>query len=343
VIAGSNISSTRSVLPPKHVATRLEVAMRRRITIERSKQAELAVMMVALAALAIVAWRWAGTAPAPFYFGYIGASAAIGLTLYFTLKNVDQLLRRRLVLLLLGTSLFGAAAFRDPVHGLFQIEGLFFDLLTGVLMAAVIHYLLAKLIGPLLFGRVWCGWACWTAMLLDQLPYKRSHGRLPGGWLRYVHFGLSLTLVATLWYGFAYRPGTGGTTALTWFLAGNALYYLVEVALALALKDNRAFCKYVCPITVPLKLSARFALLKVKADPRRCCEQRVCEKVCPMDIQIAEYVKRGERVLSTECILCQACISVCPSQALQLSFGRDLGGKELLQAGAAAHGSGQRS
>jgi ferredoxin len=303
------------------------------MTIERSKLAELAVVAAALAGLALMAWSWAGVAPAPFYFGYIGASAAIGLTLYFRLKNMDQPLRRRLVLLLLGTSLFGAAAFRDPVHALFQIEGLFFDLLTGVFMAAVIHYLLAKLIGPLLFGRVWCGWACWTAMVLDQLPYKRSHGRLPARWgrLRYVHFGLSLTLVAVLWYGFAYRPGTAGPWGLTWFLAGNALYYLVGLGLAFVLKDNRAFCKYVCPISVPLKLSARFALLKVKADPQRCCEQRVCEKVCPMDIRIAEYVKRGERVLSTECILCQACISVCPEQALALSFGFDGCGKNLLQ------------
>ena len=50
-----------------------------------------------------------------------------------------------------------------------------------------------------------------------------------------------------------------------------------------------------------------------------------------MDIRIADYLQRGERVLSTECILCQACISVCPEQALELSFGLDLGGKECLR------------
>ena len=50
-----------------------------------------------------------------------------------------------------------------------------------------------------------------------------------------------------------------------------------------------------------------------------------------MDIRIADYLQRGERVLSTECILCQACISVCPQQALELSFGLDLDGKERLR------------
>jgi ferredoxin len=82
---------------------------------------------------------------------------------------------------------------------------------------------------------------------------------------------------------------------------------------------------------VLLKLGTHFALLKIKGDATKCCERRVCEKVCPMDIRIADYISRGERVLSSECILCQACISVCPEQALTLSFGFDAGTQELLR------------
>jgi ferredoxin-type protein NapH len=82
---------------------------------------------------------------------------------------------------------------------------------------------------------------------------------------------------------------------------------------------------------VPLKLSGRFALLKVRGDATKCCLRRVCEKVCPMDIRIADYVTRGERVVSTECILCQACLNVCPEQALTLSFGLDRRSHELLR------------
>jgi hypothetical protein len=37
------------------------------------------------------------------------------------------------------------------------------------------------------------------------------------------------------------------------------------------------------------------------------------------------------RVLSTECSLCQTCISVCAKDALRLSFAVDVGGKELLR------------
>lgn len=307
--------------------------MRPRMALDRSKVVELAVVGLALAGLALVAGLSAGGLPLPFYYGYVVASAALGLALYAALREFDQPLRRRLVILLLGSSLFGAAALRDPLAALFQIEGLFFDLFAGVLFAAVIHYLIAKLLGPLIFGRVWCGWACWTAALLDQLPYKRSPGRLTPGWgqLRYAHLGLSLGLVAALWLGLGYRPGHGGAPALAWFLAGNALYDLLGVGLALALKDNRAFCKYACPVAVVLKLGAPYSLLKVRGSAERCCANGVCEKVCPMDIRITDYVQRGDRVSASECILCQACIAVCPEQALSLSFGLDGGGPDLLR------------
>jgi len=42
-------------------------------------------------------------------------------------------------------------------------------------------------------------------------------------------------------------------------------------------------------------------------------------------------------VLSTECILCQACIAVCPEQTLGLAFGVDRGGKEVLRARVPEH------
>jgi ferredoxin-type protein NapH len=83
-----------------------------------------------------------------------------------------------------------------------QIEGFFFYLMSGVSGGSLIHYLVAKIAGPLLFNRGWCGWSCWTAMVLDFLPYKRNkEGRLGGKWgyLRYLHFALSLGLVLALW------------------------------------------------------------------------------------------------------------------------------------------------
>jgi ferredoxin-type protein NapH len=197
----------------------------------------------------------------------------------------------------------------------------------------VFHYLIAKIFGPLLFGRLWCGWACWTVMVLDLLPFKRPAGRLPGrwGWLRYLHFGLSLSLVLLLVFVVGFRDGAAGTTAVIWFIVGNLAYYAIGIVLAYALKDNRAFCKYVCPVSVPLKLTSRFSLIKIGSTGKECNDCGACVKMCPMDVRIPEYILDGKRVLSTECSLCQTCITVCARDSLKLSFGFDLGGKDLLR------------
>jgi polyferredoxin len=84
-------------------------------------------------------------------------------------------------------------------------------------------------------------------------------------------------------------------------------------------------------VAVPLKLTGRFSLLKIGPADGDCNDCDACEQLCPMDVRISDYILDGERVLSTECSLCQTCITVCSQDALKLSFGFDLGGKELLR------------
>ena len=296
------------------------------------------VTFLAFWGIAILGWEMSGYLQPLILFGYIGTSLGLGLGLYATLPKKKKQRGRKLTLLLVGGLLlvFVGVIQRENV----QIEWVFFSLLAGLGGAALMHYLIAKIIGPLLFGRLWCGWACWTLMVLDLLPFQRSPGRLPGrwGWLRYAHFAASLALVLVMWYGFHYRDQIhfGSGAGLTWMLAGNALYYLAAVGLAYVLKDNRAFCKYLCPVPVFLKLTSRFSLLKIEADAARCNDCEACVKLCPMDIQLLDYIRHGQRILSTECMLCQTCITVCAQGALKVSWGLDLGGRERLRQRAAA-------
>ena len=171
-------------------------------------------------------------------------------------------------------------------------------------------------------------------MILDVLPFSKSKGRVPGrwGWIRYFVFAASLGLVLLLWFGFGYRidANNQAATELPWFLVGNALYYLVGIVLAFVLKDNRAFCKYVCPITVFLKTTSRFSVLKIRGDKEKCDNCGACVKMCPMDINIPEYLEKGKRVMSTECILCLTCINACPKEALEIGAGLDARAEEIL-------------
>jgi ferredoxin-type protein NapH len=145
--------------------------------------------------------------------------------------------------------------------------------------------------------------------------------------LRYAHFGLSLLLVAGLVYGLNLNWGDG-KAGMVWFGLGVLIYYIIGIGLAMALKDNRAFCKYLCPLAVPLKTSASLSLLKIAGTSEHCANCEACVESCPMNIRVRDYMMAGERVLSTECTLCLTCIHVCPHQSLKLTMAFDRGGKE---------------
>lgn len=194
-----------------------------------------------------------------------------------------------------------------------QLEGFWYYLFLGVFEAATIHYAVAKIFGPLLFGRGWCGYACWTAMVLDFLPYKQPQKprKEKLGVLRYVMFALSLALVSGL---FLMKVANLEQIMFWLFLAGNTLYYIAGVALAFAFKDNRAFCKYLCPITVFLKPMSFFSLLRVHCDEDKCVHCGKCLRVCPMNVEVNKESRKRKN--GTECILCYECTKVCPTKAL---------------------------
>ena len=72
-------------------------------------------------------------------------------------------------------------------------------------------------------------------------------------------------------------------------------------------------------------------MLRINGRAEKCNDSGACIKMCPMDVRIPDHILNGERVLSTECSLCQTCITLCARDALKLSFGFDLCGKDLLK------------
>ena len=260
-------------------------------------------------AIAVTLWLAKDNLFYLFNFTYIGGSLALGMLLYIRrwkyARHVVQFLVGGYMLVYLGV------IYRENM----QIEGFWYYLFSGVFEAAVIHYAVAKIFGPLFFGRGWCGYACWTAMVLDLLPYKEPQqpGKKRLGWIRYALFAGSLLFVGAL-----FVFDVVGKEQILWisFLAGNALYYAVGIALAFAFRDNRAFCKYICPVTVFLKPTSYFSLLRVKCDEEKCVSCGKCRKVCPMNVNPSANSRKREN--ATECILCLRCVEECPKKALKL-------------------------
>jgi ferredoxin-type protein NapH len=274
---------------------------------------------------------WLATRNSFFFFDlpYIGLSVSTGIVIGILTRKKNNGAGRRATQLLVGLYFLFFLNLFMKVN--MQLEGFFFQVIAGFFTGAFIHYSIAKLFGPAVFSRGFCGYACWTAMVLDFLPWKKPSGRIKGfGAFRYLHFFLSLAIVAALIFIFKYDPKTGRMESIYWFTAGNLFYYALGITLASTLRDNRAFCKYACPLPVFMKVTSRFSLFKIKVNNDSCIRCGLCEKICPMDIRILEYAKENKRVLSTECILCSECSSACPKSSISVTCGFDAGTQEYL-------------
>lgn len=97
------------------------------------------------------------------------------------------------------------------------------------------------------------------------------------------------------------------------FIAGNLFYYGLGIAMTFVLKDNRAFRKYICPVTVFLNPMSYFALFRIKCDPGKCISCDRCRQVCLMEVDMPDPSRRRKN--GTECILCMECVKHRPQKS----------------------------
>ena len=265
-------------------------------------------MWVLFEVIAVTLWLSLGKIFYLLNFSYIGTCLSLGI--FFYIKKIKY--ARNIVQFAVGLYMLVYLGILSNEN--MQIEGFWYYLFLGVFEAAVIHYAVAKIFGPLLFGRGWCGYACWTAMVLDLLPYKvPQKPKKKLGFIRYIVFSLSLLFVGGL---FLLKIQNIEKIMFWSFIIGNILYYGVGITLAFVMKDNRAFCKYICPIAVFLKPASYFSLLRVKNDKDKCVSCGKCKRSCPMNVDMTDNSRK--RLNGTECILCFKCIDECPKKSLHI-------------------------
>jgi ferredoxin-type protein NapH len=280
---------------------------------------------VAAAAWALAAWLWsAGNRPFAVSLLFLGLSLGPCLTAYATAPRVLKQQQRRLVLATGGLSILAPSLLAGTS---LDLEGFFALVLAGVGGAAIGHTLVTVIAGPILFGRVLCGWGCWRAMVLEVLPVGRGRGRRGGPWAALPYVGLatsagSVALGSVLLGHRPGRPGDFAETGLASVLVACGVYYATSIVLALALDDQRAFCKYLCPSSAILRWTSRPALLRVAARADECNGCGACTRACPMDVDVATLAVGGRRIGPGDCVLCQRCVQACPTGALRLVFSR---------------------
>ncbi|SDK56830.1 4Fe-4S binding domain-containing protein [Maridesulfovibrio ferrireducens] len=259
-------------------------------------------------------------------FPYIGGCVTLGILVGNRFKGAKKDIGRRIAILAISPIflVFLGLLQRENL----QIEetvfyGAFF-LSSGIFTRVLIHYAVAKIGGPFIWGRGFCGWACWTAALLEWLPINDNKTIPPKyTWLRYPVLVVSILIpLLFLWSGYDYvgrqiDPARGKEGQLIWFMVGNGIYYLTAVILAFSFRKKRAFCKILCPVSLVMKPSCSYARIKKKPTENECIKCKKCNELCPMDVDVMGAISNGLSVNSTECILCGQCSNVCPVGAIK--------------------------
>ncbi len=214
----------------------------------------------------------------------LGVSLGPCLTAYAVLPRARKQTARRVVLLTGGLSIM---AFAVLGKANVDLEGFFMVLFLGTVSAAVGHTLITVIVGPFFFGRILCGWGCWRAMILELLPIPHTPGRRRGAWKILPFFGLALCVSAAsvsvfiLGHQLGGTPGAMHSGSMRAIVTGFAIYYVASIGIAFAMRDQRAFCKYLCPSGVILGFTSRFSILKMTADGERCNAVALAQRFVP--------------------------------------------------------------
>lgn len=252
-------------------------------------------------------------------FPWIGFSITTGILISHYLKGEKRIIGRKITLLMIFPCLFLFVPLINNEN--FQLEGVVLIVLVGFFSKGFIHYAIAKIFGPLIWRRGFCGWACWTAAILDWLPVKKQiavYSKYKK--IRFVTLFISLLIPVYLVFVLNYDVRNNYIwthTELAWMFVGNGIYYAIGIPLAFILKNKRAFCKIACPVSLVMMPTASIGAIKLKPSGNKCIECKKCNKVCPMDIDVMSYIKNNKPITSLECILCDDCKVVCPQKAIK--------------------------
>jgi len=264
-----------------------------------------------------------------FVFIPIGLSVSTGFFLSIRFNNPDLGRKISLSIISLVFLVFLGIMQRENMQIEETVIYLAYFISAGVFTRVLIHYAIAKVFGPLIWGRGYCGWACYTAALLEWLPIKENKP-IPK---KYTYIRIPVLIVSLLipfiliqnGYDYMAKHIDSSITSFIeskkfdqfiWFLTGYILYYIIGIILAFVFRKKRAFCKIFCPVSLIMKLPTRISLIKIRPSGNKCIKCGKCNEACPMDIDVRRYIENKQKVLSTECITCRNCINICPAKAI---------------------------
>lgn len=226
------------------------------------------------------------------------------------------------------------AAKAPSIHALCPfggLESLYQVFTTGSfvskIFAGTMTLFVITLVVAILFRRSFCGLICPYGAIqeffakIGQKIFKRrlvmpSTIDKPLRYLKYVVLVVTVVYAwktAGLWMApydpwAAYAHLPEGLESV-WSESAVGLIILVVTVLGSMIYD-RFFCKYLCPMGALYGIVGKLSPFKVVRDESVCIDCGICNKGCPMNIDVQHSLK----VTTAECMNCQTCVTNCPKE-----------------------------
>ncbi|WP_340818815.1 4Fe-4S binding protein [Methanolobus sp. WCC4] len=184
---------------------------------------------------------------------------------------------------------------------------------------STIYVILLSVPLALLFGPVYCGWICPRGLFQDifarlgrRVLGKRYNAAVPRKfhpWLMYSRYALMLFVLVTLILSeLDLLPESTGILIL------EGLVAIMIVSILLSFFVDRAACKYFCKEGAAAGLLNLVSRKKIRRDASLCNSCGICDRVCPMWIDVSKrYI-----VTDHSCVCCFKCVQACPLDALYI-------------------------
>lgn len=227
--------------------------------------------------------------------------------------------------------------FNANLHALCPLGGVetLYTMVTNDTLVKKVHtssivLMWGSLLLAVILGAAFCGWLCpfgtiqeFLGRLGKKLFGKRYNRFIPakvGHYLQYLRFVL---LAIILWQ----TAETGKLFFGSWdpyhtlfAIASSEItitaLIILAVTLLASLFEERAWCKFACPLGAINGLFNKVSLFKIRRNAAQCIDCANCSRQCPMKIDVAQR----EKITSTICLRCGRCLSACPAKSDTLEY-----------------------
>ena len=172
-----------------------------------------------------------------------------------------------------------------------------------------------SLVAALIFGRVYCGYACpmntlmipteWLSKKL-KLQTADTPKWLKNGYFTWITLGISVAVMLL------------SKRLLHVDLPILPFWLVMSILITLRYKPA-VFHNLICPFGALQRSFGRFARLSEKVDKDACVGCKLCEKACPSNAILVSSEDKKAMINTALCHQCIKCQQVCPKDAIHYS------------------------